>query len=56
MLNNATSVNWLNLKEIIDSNEIYKKTDYLYFSSEMPNLAKYFKNYAQDLKKRFLKK
>ena len=44
------------LKEIIDSNEIYKKTDYLYFSSEMPNLAKYFKNYAQDLKKRFLKK
>ena len=44
------------LKEIIDSNEIYKKTDYLYFSSEMPNLDKYFKNYAQDLKKRFLKK
>ena len=44
------------LKEIIDSNEIYKKTDYLYFSSEMPNLDKYFKNYEHDLKKRFLKK
>ena len=44
------------LKEIIDSDEIYKKTDYLYFSSEMPNLGKYFKSYADDLKKRFLKK
>ncbi len=44
------------LKEIIDSNEIYKKIDYLYFSSEMPNLDKYFKIYANDLKKRFLKK
>lgn len=44
------------LKEIIDSDEIYKKVDYLYFSSEMPNLEKYFKIYANDLKKRFLKK
>tara|TARA_Y100000389_G_C17400372_1_gene484974 strand:+ start:141 stop:1379 length:1239 start_codon:yes stop_codon:yes gene_type:complete len=44
------------LKEIIDSDEIYKKTDYLYFSSEMPNLGEYFKSYADDLKKRFLKK
>jgi len=44
------------LKEIIDSKEIYKKVDYLYFSSEMPNLDKYFKSYANDLKKRFLKK
>ncbi len=44
------------LKEIIDSGEIYKKVDYLYFSSEMPNLDKYFKIYAEDLKKRFLKK
>ena len=44
------------LKEIIDSNEIYKKVDYLYFSSDMPNLDKYFKTYSKDLKKRFLKK
>ena len=44
------------LKEIIDSDEIYKKVDYLYFSSEMPNLDKYFKSYSSDLKKRFLKK
>ena len=44
------------LKEIIDSKEIYKKVDYLYFSSDMPNLDKYFKTYSKDLKKRFLKK
>lgn len=44
------------LKEIINSNEIYKNVDYLYFSSDMPNLDNYFKEYSNDLKKRFLKK
>jgi len=44
------------LVEVIDSNEIYKNVEYLYFSSDMPNLGKYFKPYAEDLKKRFLKK
>jgi len=43
------------LVEIIDSKEIYKKVDYLYFSSDMPGLNSYFKSYAEDLKKRFLK-
>ena len=44
------------LKEIVDPNEIYKNVDYLYFSSDMPGLDNYFKPYAEDLKKRFLKK
>ena len=43
------------LVNIIDANEIYKKVDYLYFSSDMPQLDKYFKKYAEDIKKRFLK-
>ncbi len=43
------------LKDIVDANEIYKNVDYLYFSSDMPGLDKYFKPYADDLKKRFLK-
>lgn len=45
----------IQLKEIINSEEIYKNVDYLYFSSEMPNLDKYFRSYCNDLKKRFLK-
>ena len=44
------------LTEIIDSNEIYKNVDYLYFSSDMPALDKYFLPYAKEIKKRFLKK
>ena len=44
------------LKEVIDANEIYKKIEYLFFSSDMPNLDKYFKTFAKDIKKRFLKK
>ena len=44
------------LREVIDANEIYKKIDYLFFSSDMPNLDKYFKPFAADIKKRFLKK
>ena len=44
------------LVNIIDANEIYKNVDYLYFSSDMPNLSDYFKVYAREVKKRFLKK
>ena len=40
------------LVNIIDANEIYKKVDYLYFSSDMPQLDKYFKEYAEDIKKK----
>ena len=38
----------------IDSHKIYTDTDYLYYSSDMPGLAEYFKEYAVDIKQRFL--
>lgn len=44
------------LTDTIDANEIYKNVDYLYFSSDMPGLGKYFKSYADELKIRFLKR
>ena len=42
--------------EPIDSEKIYRNVDYLYFSSDMPGLKEYFKEYAEDLKNRFIKK
>jgi len=44
------------LIDIIDAEEIYKKVDYLYFSSDMPGLDKYFGPYAEEVRDRFLKK
>lgn len=43
------------LVNIIDAEEIYKNVDYLYFSSDMPGLDRYFASYAQDVKDRFLR-
>ena len=40
----------------IDAHKIYRDEDYLYFSGDMPGLKDYFRIYANDLKKRFLKK
>ena len=39
----------------IDPHKIYKEVDYLYFSSDMPGLSKYFKEYATEVAERFLK-
>lgn len=44
----------IQLVEIIDSEEIYKNVDYLYFSSDMPTLSDYFKEYAEDIQNRFI--
>jgi SAM-dependent methyltransferase len=44
------------LVDIIDAEEIYKKVDYLYFSSDMPGLDKYFTPYADEVRERFLSK
>lgn len=41
--------------EPIDSHKIYRDADYLYFSSDMPTLDDYFKEFARDVKERFLK-
>jgi len=43
------------LRDIIDSHEIYKNVDYLFFSSDMPTLPTYFSEYAEDIRRRFLK-
>jgi SAM-dependent methyltransferase len=43
------------LVDIVDANEIYKNVDYLYFSSDMPGLDKYFAPYAEEIRDRFLK-
>ena len=42
------------IKDIVNSDEIYKNVDYLYFSSDMPKLDEYFKEYAEDLAGRFI--
>lgn len=44
------------LVDIIDSEEIYRNVDYLFFSSDMPTLADYFHEYANDVQNRFLEK
>ena len=43
------------LTEVLEADEIYKNVDYLFFSSDMPTLADYFREYADDVKQRFLK-
>lgn len=37
------------IKDIVDSNEIYKNVDYLYFSGDMPKLDEYFRPYADKI-------
>ena len=40
--------------DIVDSHEIYKNVDYLYFSGDMPGLKEYFQEYANDIQERLL--
>lgn len=44
------------ITDVVDSDKIYRDIDYLYFSGDMPGLKEYFGEYAEDIKKRFLKK
>lgn len=39
---------------VVDSRKIYQDVDYLYFSSDMPNLSDYFRDYAQEIGQRYL--
>ena len=43
------------IRDNIDPTEIYKNVDYLFFSSDMPNMSFYFMQFAKDIKERFLK-
>ena len=42
------------IKDAVDAKEIYQNVDYLFFSSDMPNLDFYFMQFAKDVEKRFL--
>src|SRR5436190_7798881 len=42
------------LMYIVDSKKIYQAQDYLYFSSDMPSLDKYFKEYVDELTSKYL--
>jgi len=44
------------MTQVVDEAELYKNVDYLYYSSDMPGLVDYHKEYVRDIKKRFLKK
>ena len=39
----------------ISSDKIYRNEDYLYFSGDMPGLNEYFRDYAKDIIRRFVK-
>lgn len=43
------------MKDVVDPKEIYTTGNYLYFSQDVPGLPKYFKEYAKDVHKRFIK-
>ncbi len=43
------------IKDIVDSDAIYRDIDYVYYSGDMPGLSDYFGAYADDMKKRFLR-
>lgn len=40
----------------IDSHQIYQEQDYLYFTGDMPTTEPYFREFARDVEKRFLKR
>ena len=42
------------IKDIVNSDAIYRDIDYVYFSGDMPGLSDYFGAFADDMKKRFL--
>lgn len=50
----CASCSLVQIEKPIDANKIYKDVDYLYFSSDMPGLADYFREYCEDVQNRFL--
>jgi len=42
------------IKDIVNSDAIYRDIDYVYYSGDMPGLSDYFGTFADDIKKRFL--
>jgi SAM-dependent methyltransferase len=46
--------NLVQLMYIVDAKKIYQDVDYLYYSSDMPTLREYFKEYAEELLEKYL--
>lgn len=42
------------ITDIVNAKEIYQDVDYLYYSSDMPQLDAYFREFAKDVQNRFL--
>ena len=38
------------IRDTVEASDLYQKQDYLFFSSDMPNLADYFKEFADSIK------
>lgn len=47
--------NLVQLMYIVDARKIYRDVDYLFYSSDMPTLEQYFKEYAEELKNNYLR-
>lgn len=56
VLKQCKSCSLVQMSEIIDPEDIYRNVDYLYFSSDVPGLTDYYKEYVKDIEKRFIKK
>jgi len=56
VLRRCRNCSLVQLTEMVAPEEIYRKVNYLYFSSDAPGLADYYQEYAEDIKKRFLNK
>lgn len=42
------------MTQVVDEAELYQNVDYLYYSSDMPGLVEYHKEYVSDIRERFL--
>jgi len=54
VVNRCKKCGLVQMTELVDSEEIYRNVDYLFFSSDMPTLSDYFREFADDLKTRFI--
>lgn len=54
VVNRCQSCSLVQVTDVVDSHEIYKNVDYLYFSGDMPGLKDYFQEYANDVRERLL--
>ncbi|OGH63032.1 MAG: hypothetical protein A2848_02670 [Candidatus Magasanikbacteria bacterium RIFCSPHIGHO2_01_FULL_50_8] len=54
VVNRCRKCSLVQLTDLVDSEEIYRNVDYLFFSSDMPTLKEYFDEFAAEVKSRFI--